>query len=77
MRCLTPVLHSPELTPRLRELLELLALGRDNSQIAAVMGLSEKTVRKQVSLLFDRLGVESRAMAIVLARDNGVGQVRQ
>ena len=65
------------LTPRLRELLELLALGRDNTQIAAVMGLSEKTVRNQVSMLFDRLGVESRAMAIVLARDNGVGQLRQ
>ena len=62
------------LTPRLRELLELMAQGRDNAQIAAVMGLSEKTVRNQVSLLFDRLGVESRSMAIVLARDNGLGQ---
>jgi len=61
------------LTPRLRELLELVAQGRDNTQIAAVMGLSEKTVRNQVSILFDRLGVESRSMAIVIARDNGLG----
>ncbi len=63
-----------QLTPRLREVLELMAQGRDNSQIAAVMGLSEKTVRNQVSMLFDRLGVESRAMAIVLARNHGLGQ---
>ncbi len=62
------------LTPRLRELLELLAQGRDNSQIAATMGLSEKTVRNQVSTLFDRLGVQSRAMAIVMAREQGFGQ---
>lgn len=62
------------LTPRLRELLELMAQGRDNTQIAAVMGLSEKSVRNQVSILFDRLGVESRSMAIVMARDNGLGQ---
>ena len=62
------------LTPRRRELLELMAQGRDNSQIAATMGLSEKTVRNQVSHLFDRLGVASRSMAIVLARDNGLGQ---
>ena len=62
------------LTPRLRELLELVAQGRDNTQIAAVMGLSEKTVRNQVSILFDRLGVESRSMAIVMARENGLGQ---
>jgi pimeloyl-ACP methyl ester carboxylesterase/DNA-binding CsgD family transcriptional regulator len=65
-----------ELTPRLRELLELMAQGRDNSQIAAVMGLSGKTVRNQVSMLFDRLGVESRSMAIVMARENGLGQDR-
>lgn len=64
------------LTPRLRELLELLAQGRDNAQIAAALGLSEKTVRNQVSLLFDRLGVASRAMAIVLAHEHGLGRLR-
>lgn len=64
------------LTPRLRELLELMAQGRDNAQIAASLGLSEKTVRNQVSLLFDRMGVESRAMAIVTARELGLGRLR-
>jgi pimeloyl-ACP methyl ester carboxylesterase/DNA-binding CsgD family transcriptional regulator len=61
------------LTPRMRELLELLAQGRDNTQIAASLGLSEKTVRNQVSLLFDRMGVENRSMAIVTAREHGFG----
>jgi pimeloyl-ACP methyl ester carboxylesterase/DNA-binding CsgD family transcriptional regulator len=62
------------LTPRQRELLELLAQGRDNAQIAAVMGLSEKTVRNHVSAVFAGLGVESRAQAIVIARDAGLGR---
>jgi len=64
------------LSPRMRQLLELMAQGRDNAQIAASLGLSEKTVRNQVSLLFDRLGVESRAMAIVTAREQGLGLLR-
>lgn len=63
-----------QLSPRQRELLELMAQGRDNLQIAASLGLSEKTVRNSVSLLFDRLGVASRAMAIVMARESGLGR---
>jgi DNA-binding CsgD family transcriptional regulator len=62
------------LTPRQLQLLELMAQGRDNQQIASAVGLSEKTVRNQVSLLFERMGVASRAMAIVTARQNGLGQ---
>lgn len=62
------------LSPRLLGLLDLMAQGRDNSQIAAVLGLSEKTVRNHVTQLFDRLGVSNRGQAIVLARDNGLGR---
>jgi pimeloyl-ACP methyl ester carboxylesterase len=62
-----------ELSARQREVLELLAQGRDNAQIAAALDLSEKTVRNQVSLIFDRLQVENRAQAIVLARNAGLG----
>jgi len=62
-----------QLTPRQCDLLELLAQGRDNLQIAAALGLSEKTVRNQVSAIFARLQVDSRARAIVLARDSGFG----
>ena len=61
------------LTPRERELLELLARGLDNHQIAAHLDLSEKTVRNHVSSVFSKLGVESRAQAIVLAREAGFG----
>jgi pimeloyl-ACP methyl ester carboxylesterase/DNA-binding CsgD family transcriptional regulator len=62
------------LTPRQRQVLELLAQGRDNAQIAAVLGLSDKTVRNQVSAIFERLGVEGRPQLIVLARDAGFGR---
>jgi len=61
------------LSERQQEILRLLAKARDNAQIAATLNLSEKTVRNQVSLIFEKLGVESRAQAIVLARDAGYG----
>lgn len=61
------------LTARERELLEFLARGLDNHQIAAHLGLSEKTVRNMVSTIFDKMGVESRSQAIVKAREAGFG----
>jgi len=61
------------LTARERELLDFLARGLDNHQIAAHLDLSEKTVRNMVSSVFDKLGVESRAQAIVKAREAGFG----
>lgn len=64
----------PALTPRERELLELLARGLDNAQIAAHLAVSEKTVRNKVSAVFDKLGVGSRAQAIVRAREAGFGR---
>jgi pimeloyl-ACP methyl ester carboxylesterase/DNA-binding CsgD family transcriptional regulator len=63
----------PELTPRQRELLDLLARGLDNAQMAAHVGLSDKTVRNQVSAIFDKLGVATRSQAIVRAREAGFG----
>jgi pimeloyl-ACP methyl ester carboxylesterase/DNA-binding CsgD family transcriptional regulator len=61
------------LTARERDLLEYLARGLDNHQIAAHLGLSEKTVRNVVSCVLDKLQVETRAQAIVRARDAGYG----
>jgi pimeloyl-ACP methyl ester carboxylesterase/DNA-binding CsgD family transcriptional regulator len=63
------------LTERQRELLELIAQGRDNAQIASVLGLSEKTVRNHITSIFAKLEVESRAQAIVRARDSGFGKL--
>jgi pimeloyl-ACP methyl ester carboxylesterase/DNA-binding CsgD family transcriptional regulator len=61
------------LTQRERELLEFLARGLDNHQIAAHMALTEKTVRNMVSSVLDKLEVESRSAAIVRARLAGFG----
>ena len=65
------------LTQRQLELLELIAQGRDNAQIAAVLGLSEKTIRNHITAIFAKLAVENRAQAIVLAREAGFGSQSQ
>jgi pimeloyl-ACP methyl ester carboxylesterase/DNA-binding CsgD family transcriptional regulator len=62
-----------QLTPRERELVELIAQGRDNAQIAAHLALSEKTVRNHITSIFAKLEVENRAQAIVRARESGFG----
>jgi pimeloyl-ACP methyl ester carboxylesterase/DNA-binding CsgD family transcriptional regulator len=59
------------LSSREREILSLLTEGLANAQIAERLSLSEKTVRNHVSNLFDKLGVWTRAQAIVFARDRG------
>jgi pimeloyl-ACP methyl ester carboxylesterase/DNA-binding CsgD family transcriptional regulator len=61
------------LTTRERGILELIAQGLDNAQIAARLELSEKTVRNNITHIFDKLGVENRSKAIVLARESGLG----
>jgi pimeloyl-ACP methyl ester carboxylesterase/DNA-binding CsgD family transcriptional regulator len=59
------------LSEREREVLALIADGLSNTDIAARLDISEKTVRNHTSNLFDKLGVWSRAQAIVFARDHG------
>jgi len=59
------------LSPREREVLVLVSEGLSNAEIAHRPALQEKTVRNHVSGLFDKLGVWSRAQAIVFARDRG------
>jgi pimeloyl-ACP methyl ester carboxylesterase/DNA-binding CsgD family transcriptional regulator len=61
------------LSAREREVVELLARGLDNAQIAARLGRAEKTVRNLVSAVFLKLEVENRAQAIVRAREAGFG----
>jgi pimeloyl-ACP methyl ester carboxylesterase/DNA-binding CsgD family transcriptional regulator len=67
----------PELTAREREVLELVSRGLSNPEIADHLGTSPKTVRNQVSALFDKLGVTSRSQAIVKAREAGFGMDSQ
>ena len=63
-----------ELTKRECEVLEQLARGLDNAHIAATLGLANKTIRNHVTSIFDKIGVTTRAEAIVLARDGGFGR---
>jgi DNA-binding NarL/FixJ family response regulator len=56
------------LTARERMLLGLLCEGHNNAQIAWQLGIAEKTVRNHFSNLYRKLGVRSRAEAIVLSQ---------
>jgi DNA-binding CsgD family transcriptional regulator len=56
-----------ELSTREKQVLELMAQGLGNSTIPTRLGVTEKTVRNHVSIVFDKLGVNSRAQAIVYA----------
>lgn len=69
-----PLAALDELTSREREVLELVAQGSDNTRIADRLKISEKTVRNHVSLIFGKLGVNSRAEAVARARDAGFGR---
>ncbi|MFE5141982.1 LuxR C-terminal-related transcriptional regulator [Streptomyces fagopyri] len=60
------------LTSREREIFDLIAAGMSNSEVAQALVLSEKTVKFHVSNLLRKLGVRSRAQAIVRAWDRGV-----
>ena len=59
------------LTAREREVLALITEGLGNAQIAERLSISEKTVRNHVSNIFDKLGVWTRAQAMVFAHDRG------
>jgi pimeloyl-ACP methyl ester carboxylesterase/DNA-binding CsgD family transcriptional regulator len=64
------------LSPREREILTLIAEGLANAQIAERLSISDKTVRNHLSNVFDKLGVWTRAQAIVFARDRGFATSR-
>jgi DNA-binding NarL/FixJ family response regulator len=59
------------LSAREREVLALIADGLSNARIAERLQIGEKTVRNHTSNLFDKLGVRSRAEAIVFAHEHG------
>jgi DNA-binding NarL/FixJ family response regulator len=61
-----------DLTPRERDVLRELALGRSNREIAAALDIGEETVKTHVGHLLGKLGVENRAQAIVQALKRGL-----
>ena len=64
----------PELTQREREILDLLAAGKNNATIATELSLTAKTVANNVSNIFSKLQVAGRSELIVRAREAGLGE---
>ena len=75
-REVTPDSAFAALSVRERQVLALMADGLSNTDIAERLEISEKTVRNHASNVFDKLGVWSRAQAIVFARDHGFSGFR-
>ncbi len=63
----------PELSDREREILDLIAQGHKNLEIAKHLYLSPKTVRNHVSNILSKLQVVDRTQAIIRAREAGLG----
>lgn len=68
-----PALPFPDLTERERELLDFIARGYNNQEIAQQLSISGKTVSNHISNIFNKLQVADRAQAIVKARQAGLG----
>ena len=61
-----------QLSKREQKILGEIAKGLNNREIATGLFISEKTVRNHITSIFDKLGVSSRAQAIVLAKESGL-----
>ena len=73
-KIVSPVEALPELTPRERDILDLIAQGHSNAKIAARLFVSPNTVRNHITHIFAKLQVADRAQAIIRAREAGLGR---
>ena len=67
-----PVGNSHQLTPRELQILRIVATGKTNKAIAAELSVSEKTVDRHVSNVFNKLNVQSRSAATAYAYENNL-----
>ena len=72
-----PLAESAGLTASEQAVLGLIGRGLDNRAIATALSKREKTVRNQVSSIFAKIGVTTRAQAVAWARDAGIGEIDQ
>ncbi len=61
-----------DLSPQEIDMLKLLSSGASYGEIGSKLYLSERTVRRHMNLLFDKMGVQSRAQAVAEAMRRGV-----
>jgi two-component system, NarL family, response regulator LiaR len=72
-----PVPTNDELTPRERDVLRQLALGRSNREIAAALDIGDETVKTHVARVLAKLDVENRAQAIVQGLKRGLVELEE
>jgi two-component system NarL family response regulator len=66
---------APELSPREREVLELIVKGRSNKEIGTDLGVAENTVKNHVKVVLDKLGVQDRVQATTRAIQRGIVRI--
>ncbi len=70
----SPAVHE-SLTPREHEVLELLAQGLQNKEIAAALAITQRTVKFYVSAVFHKLGAGNRTEAVTIAAQRGLVRI--
>lgn len=71
-RALAARTHDSSLSPRERQVLELVAKGRSNREIASALGITEATVKCHVSVILSRLNAADRTQAVMTALQRGL-----
>jgi DNA-binding NarL/FixJ family response regulator len=66
---------APELSPRERQVIELIVKGRSNKEIGADLGVAENTVKNHVKVVLEKLGVQDRVQATTRAIQRGIVQI--
>lgn len=64
---MTVMTHTPHLTPRERQIVRAVARGLGNREIARELGISEQTVKNQLSVMYQKVGVKGRVQLVMFA----------